>query len=261
MTRRGPAAVGMLLSAVTAFALPVRTITTAHLDNWSVVLPGDAALWGWSLEETVLLVLNPSLSLAVKGQGAMPHVSGSTFTSSGALGGGITWLFLPGLYADLLYTGLWEAGSAVYSNDIEACLQYENALVYAGLRGRTRFHGTAFTVYGSAFAKYTPAGWPALWLSYTMVWENGVGADHALWTYAEISPAPILGLVLGGTAATFHYTDPITTRTQGIASSLIAGLDLRPAETLGFKYRLEHFLGDRDWNRTAHTVVADLRFP
>jgi len=261
MNRRGFAAVGMTLLAVSAFALPVRTITTARLENWSVLLSGDVAHWGWSLEETAILTLGPSFSLTVKGQGAMPYVSDAASTSAGYLGGGITYVFLPGLYADLLYSGLWDADTATFSSEAETCLQYEDALIYAGLRGRTRFNAAAFTLYGSAFAKFTPTGWPALWLSYTLVWENGVGVDHALWAYVQIDPAPILGFILGGTAATFHYEDPITTRTQGISGSLIAGLDLRPMETVAFKYRLEHFLGDRDWNKTAHTVVADIRFP
>lgn len=245
------------LGCAPAFALPLRLISTAQLETWGLVLADDTAHSGWVLDEAAILKLGPSTSLIATAKYNSP---GSALPLAGG-GLGLSLVLAPGLYADLSYSGRWQLEAGVYSNDVESSINYENAFLFAGFRERLEFSGSALALYNSVFGKWSLSRQLALWASYTLVYEAGVGLDQSLWSYAELSPLPSFSLVLGATAASFHFSRPIDGRARGIANSAIASLAIRPSERLGFKYQLEDFFGDRDWNKTSHTLVVDLALP
>ena len=238
-----------------AWAMPIRAITSATVENWSLTIPTDYPHTEWLVEEAVILDMSKVLSLIARARYGSP----SSSIPYGGLGAGLSYVFAPGLYADLLYTALLSSRSGAYSSEAESSLNYETERYYVGLRERFRFDASAYSSYSTAFGRYIFLKQLALWSSYTLAFDSTLKLDHAYWGYIEISPATLLSFTLGGTVYSFNILNPITERTQGLGESLIAGLALRPKKGLSFKYQFEYFLGERDWNKTTHTLVADIR--
>ncbi|MEI6387814.1 MAG: hypothetical protein WCQ50_14370 [Spirochaetota bacterium] len=257
MIRPAALAIASLVTIATITALPLRFITSLSYDDWGLVYPGDAVASGLQFGEVAIVKVSDSLSLL-----GNASLDGKTSLAPAFGGGaGFALVLAPGWYIDSIYSAKYYLAAGSLTNDVQASLNYENAFLYAGLRERLVMDKNSLTIFNSLFAKYALLAKASLWISYTLLYENGIGLDQALWTYLEVNPAPLFGFTLGLAASSFHFANPISTRLQGLGASAILGLAFHPLETLTLKAQFEHFAGDRDWNRNSLGFVADLSLP
>jgi hypothetical protein len=256
MMKRTYIALILVLAPTLASAAPLRLISVAGLETWGQVLAGELTRSSLSIEETALVRVDPALTLVARAKFSSP----SSSLPKGGMGGGASLVLAPGLYADLVYNGSWDAESALFSNAVESSLNFETASYYLGLREKVQFDATGWILTNNLSAKYYPFGFLALWASYFLVYRPEAGFDQAVWSYVELSSLSFLSFSLGGTAGTFNPTTGTGAGTEGLGYTAIAGLTFRPIETIALKYQLEYSLGGQDSGKMAHTLIADTAF-
>lgn len=234
----------LISAAATAYAVPIRSITTLGVDQYSY---DDT---GYSIGEVAIAQLESGLSLVAKFEyEELPYKSKTKGMA------GIVFPVFPYSYMETSY-GISIDDEDALTHHLLIDLYYERAryLILSGLKADLSAEG--YTLLPSIGARWNDIPRLSLWGKYTTSFDSESGFDHSFWGETEYTLIDKLHLKLGGTVGTYHND---TDSSQQLEYSGLAGFAVIPASTLRISYQYE-YLVRQEYEMGSHTIVADIRF-
>ncbi len=234
----------LLSVAFGAYALPVRSITTVKLEQYSY---DDV---GYNIGEVAIAQLDSGISLVAKAE--YENLPYTTKTKGMA---GVVFPVIPYSYMETSY-GISIDDEDTLTHHLLVDFYYERAryLILTGIKAD--LSGEKQTVLPSIGVRWNWMPRLSSWAKYTTSFDSDDGFDHSLWAETEYGLTEKLFGKLGATVGTYHSD---TDGEQELEYSILGGVAVKPAGNVRISYQYE-YLVRQEYEKGAHTVVADIRF-
>ncbi len=237
----------LLSIASAAYALPIRSITTLGVDQYSY----DEL--GYKIGEVAIAQLESGLSLVAKAEYEEQADSSEIKGMGGVVFPAFSYSYMETSYGvSLKKTGTEET----VIHHLLADLYYERDryMILGGLKAE--LSSVQQTLLPSIGARWNWTPRLSLWGKYTTSFNSEDGFNHSLWTETEYSLTERLFGKLGATVGSYSNEE---TDERELEYSVLGGFAVKPASAVRLSYQYEYLIRE-NYEKGAHTLVADIRF-
>ena len=230
--------------AAGAYAVPIRSITTLKVEQYSY---DDM---GYNMGEVVIAQLESGLSLVAKAEyEKLPYTSKTKGMA------GVVFPVIPYSYMETSYgISIDDEDTLTHHLLVDFYYERDNYLILPGIKAELSEEKQ--TVLPSLGVRWNWLPQLSSWAKYTTSFDSDDGFDHSLWAEAEYGLTEKLFGKLGTTVGTYHSD---TDGEQEMEYSVLGGVAVKPAANVRISYQYE-YLVRQEYEKGAHTVVADIRF-
>lgn len=263
MTPRTSSAGARFLAAALALAAAprlaawdLRSYTAVNLDRRAAEGAGEDDAYALQAEETFLAKVR---GLTLIGKASLGLESWAAAKTAGGLG--LSFGYLGSCYSNVVLGAAYENAKGALSLVLDADATYEGPKWLFSVAQRVAYGSGSLSEGTTLAAAWTPLPRLKAAASYLLSWESGAALQQALWGYAQVGLwKEYLALRAGASAATFAPETRDARSDRGYAYSYQGGLRSSPSERVSLGYDFTLYSGDRDENRSSHSILVVMSF-